>query len=628
MTQTTEWFPKRQPTETTGLIGVDVVGDLVTGHREPDWYADEQLFDRSCVPASPCVEEPLPEDSLQNQIEALWEALNSHLSDYDRPHRTQHIQLPDKGRYTHTEIDDKLDQIQNHPLIHVPDKYGVTRAALQQAIDENVALYLGDSTVTYLLDGTINVPSDRRLYANGAILKRGPGSAYDMISLEDGGTNMYLQGITIDGNRHEDSLANDPENRFSGIYCRNLTGWNVITQCTIVRTVGAEYIDPVTRLDGDGGIYIGFCNDLLVEGCTFYDHDRTAIFMHDSTNVTLAKNNANSNVGSGISGGQNESCKYLANTCNDNGVGGGTYTGLNASGNHLLIVDNHAHRNTGAGIILGHDTIPSSFSVAVGNACNDNVLEGLLTLGGRRHVFSSNTLKGNQRQNFRVTYGSRECLIVNNVSQGAPSGNGFLIDAVDSPSGGYPGGFGHVVSGNMAIENTAASGIYFNTGCKNCICEGNMVIDNNRGITVFESENIVVSDNRVYDSRSEGNKLQQHGIYVAAGTGNIISTNNIQGNVRSFEAASGALYSFEANQLGSDSRFGAFNFTDGGPPKVITNDNVFTAARVVWWPINTTATRGRWAVQSAVQETSFTFVQDSTDTYLPVGTEAFGYAIL
>jgi parallel beta-helix repeat protein len=125
--------------------------------------------------------------------------------------------------------------------------------------------------------------------------------------------------------------------------------------------------------------------------------------------------------------------------------------------------------------------------------------------------------------------------------------NGRVEDNRIENNGQYGISIGHKDSDNVFVNNTIAgngiSGVYFrketfnNSGHRNTFI-GNKVLNNGsarEGYGFFiepKAGDIVLSKNRITDTRSGKNRTQRYGVYKTAGVGNVVvAGNDLDGNV-------------------------------------------------------------------------------------------------
>jgi len=263
---------------------------------------------------------------------------------------------------------------------------------------------------------------------------------------------------------------------------------------------------------GSFGVSINACTDLVIDQVRCINHKTNAgygagfVFTNMATTNTTGKEvlirncqaNSNDNVG-----------LLISNTGAGITIRGGVYSyntshGIHVNGQgaapaantipNLVIQDTRCERNSGGGIVIlgfrviglggvytyGHGATPTHGALIDNNQCNNNASTGIFAQVCNSQI-SNNTCRNNGTTNEGgiVANADRTSIINNTVSNNIFYG----IDAGFLQQG--------IVSNNRVYDNgsstTAGTGINLG-GCRNVICEGNILVDNATNILIGKSD--------------------------------------------------------------------------------------------------------------------------------------------
>lgn len=491
-----------------------------------------------------------------------------------------------------------------------PEDFG---GDIQKALDASriVALHAG---ATYQVEDTITLDDNQVLLGFGATIKRKAGAGiFDLIANEDqisGDVGIVIRDVKVDGNKDTDGLvATDPADRFSGISLVNVARAEV-SGCTVTGTVNAE---------AHGGIWVQNCTDSRISRNTVTGNDRTGILYFGGARNVFSENIAYSNSGSGMSGGSCTDAQFIGNTSYNNGAGG-TYSGINVSGNRSRAIGNVSYGNTGSGLALGEASYPTNGAVVSANVLYGNTLDGISSQYSDSAIIIGNTCTGNARHNIRIYHGSDDVAVVGNEASGATgaNSNGIYVEDGDRAR----------LVGNRCAGN-GANGINIGANSPDGIAEGNVCVDNGKvtasniaGIILNASTGWVVKGNQCFDTQSS--PTQESGIWIAGGSGNSVEGNRLTPNkTYAIRETGSPLYSRNNNKIGDDSLVGTFKATASSTATIVTNDNAFSVSKVKVWPINADAVAKIPFVSSVAPGVSFTITLPSVAT----GSERYAYEI-
>ena len=262
----------------------------------------------------------------------------------------------------------------------------------------------------------------------------------------------------------------------------------------------------------DGGIYSSSSTYGTASNNNIYDNRYQGIYLTSSNSWTLLNNRIYNNTDYGILSLSSDNAIFIGNNISLNSwdaPGEGLYVSgchnLNAIGNRIF--DNHER---GVFVVSSDDVLFAD------NEIDRNGFEGLFLYTLNRPQIIGNHVFNNSQDGIYLNGAINATIDGNNVTYSGDVSNGFLSDNIglyaceratitnnDVAEAYGPGieviytSYYHTISYNHAHDNTA--GIATAVGVQNSTIHGNIIHDNDVGISMTYAEYSNITDNIIYD---------------------------------------------------------------------------------------------------------------------------------
>jgi hypothetical protein len=481
-------------------------------------------------------------------------------------------------------------------------------AAIQKAL--NASKYVvGKRYTVYGISAGSNIPTGVLVDWNNATLRRIPGTLNagptTYMLKANAVTGVKVKNLLLDGNKAANSLvAETLAHRFGGL---------VFEGCS---DCYAEDIDVTGTVNAEdtAGIYVLNCTEVHLSKIKGYSNDKTAVLFWTSDRCTLNGALFYTNLGSGVSSYDSDTCKYLDITAHDNGYSQVSVNGVNC------VVDNIVAYNGAAGyagVNLGHDAASNraDYCQASNITTYNNAGWGLTVVGSTGVAMTNIMSYGNTQQNVRIFNGSTKCKL-NNVTAFDGTSYGVIIES----------GTNHQLN-NIEAYGNGLTGLQIQTGVNGCQLanikvynNGTVTSANSGGLIVNSCSNTLFSNVEAYDD--QGVPTQESGVWIAGGSGHVVNNiythNNKTYNYR--ETSSPTDITYKGLRTGTNALQGVFTAANN-TATTVSNNNARTT-RIKVWPTNAAAVaKGLPFISSVSVGVSFTATFSST----LAGTETYAY---
>jgi len=270
--------------------------------------------------------------------------------------------------------------------------------------------------------------------------------------------------------------------------------------------------------DGVEGIDIDVSDIVEIRECQFHDNQWDAVFVEDSTNITVRDSYMAENIG-GIVLIQVKYADIINCTSNHN-----TFDGINILGYDIDITDCTLYSNDQYGISI--KTFPwwDSFNVTVsGCTLSNNWDSGVYIADSQHNLLHDNTFVGNPYYGVHLVGANNNTIKDNLVEKGGSAWNGIFSERSHNNT-----------LQNNTIRETRNDGIFLRNSHGNSIIENTCInVDGGDGIHVWESDNNLIQKNNCsfnidsFDPSGIG-----IGILVDCSSNNTVSENICNNNSR------------------------------------------------------------------------------------------------
>jgi parallel beta-helix repeat protein len=311
---------------------------------------------------------------------------------------------------------------------------------------------------------------------------------------------------------------------------------NYVHNCSIV---------DIKASNNQVGVRIYYSNNNTIINNNLSDNNRGGVFLHTSDFNNVTGNNASSNGWNGIELYSSKGNSIVDNIVKDNFWG-------------ALVLQWKSDNNSIIGNVATND---NSYGIYIDESSGNRIIQNQMSKMGRsiyfhhshRNIVFENDVSGS-------VYGlmlssAHENYIENNIVS-ACTRNGIHLHNSNANN----------IAGNDASMNTDY-GIIFDYFCDRNIVEGNIVLGNEHGIYVRQSNDNNIKDNNV--------SYNSDGIFVHSSTGNNISNNNIYSNSKlGIYLELAEKNDINGNNVSSNNRGGIW-FEDS-PSNNISRNNIFS----------------------------------------------------
>ena len=376
---------------------------------------------------------------------------------------------------------------------------------------------------------------------------------------------------------------------------------------TVNNTVNAE--------DGRAGVYLGACTNVDLYNVGGSGNDRSCVFISGgSLNRIFGSYTAN-NLGSGVTSDNANDCEYYDCLAVNSG-----YSGISINGKRCKA---RGLRATGtatgyAGVNIGHDDANNRAddSIIENVHSYDNLGWGLTVTGSNRVQLRGVYLKGNTNNNLLINSNSSACQISQITSTGSLA-SGVLIQA----------GKGHKITSGEIFGN-AYYGIDVEAGCSAAMgadvrVYNNCSADNTLAGILLNGAVDSTVEAECFDD--QGTKTQGYGVWLAAGTGNMIGGYLHDLKTAPIRETSSPVYTTRNLRTGSNALKGTLAPGVSATTVTINNNNARAGMEVVFHPANSQARAlGPVSLGTITAGTSFVANLNAAAG----GAESYGYTIL
>lgn len=283
----------------------------------------------------------------------------------------------------------------------------------------------------YLISTTVVIPSGAKLVSQRAQIFLGTGVNANVFTIASAASNVYLEGLHIDGNKANNTAGN-------GVATTGVGATNVnIRNCMFTNCFGnGLYLVGTTAVD-----------NVLVQGCSATTNTGGGI-VGDTTisHFVFSENRTWSNTGIGIgvlgtatygnissnvswSNSENISAFSINNTfinISGNTCHSATTNGIHIGGSDISVTGNSSNLCTQSGIIVSASASGTSKNINVnGNISNNNTTTGITLNIVESGSVSSNTTRSNTSHGIYLT-GLVDSVSISNNSILSNGGSGIL----------------------------------------------------------------------------------------------------------------------------------------------------------------------------------------------------------
>ncbi|MDD3041381.1 MAG: NosD domain-containing protein, partial [Methanosarcinaceae archaeon] len=327
-------------------------------------------------------------------------------------------------------------------------------------------------------------------------------------------TNNTYRGISLSGSDYTLNNNNVTDNYY-GIYLYNsnnsaLNGNNVTDNyygIYLYNSNNSALIDSSVTGNDIYGIYLYNSSNNTLTCNNVEDNDDYGICLDNSNNNILTDNNVTDNVDNGVllSGSNN-------NILTDNSVTNNVDDGvlLSGSSNNTLTCNN-VEDNDDYGICLDNSN---------NNTLNDNIISNNSDIGLYMETSRYNNLENNLMNNNSYNFGVEEDYCGLNIED-AFANNISITNLVDGKPVYYLVGN----TSGIEINSSSNAGVVYLINCENVLVEGLHLENNNHGLLVYNSTDILVFENNA------SNNI--YGMILSSSGGNTLSKNTVLGNIKS-----------------------------------------------------------------------------------------------
>lgn len=485
----------------------------------------------------------------------------------------------------------------------VTDDTAAIQAAMTYAASINAEL-IAPTTKTFLISASLAVPSGLRCNFNYSTIKRKTGSVFNMLT-NTGGSGIRISNLIVDGNKGA-LVSSNPADRFGGIVFTSATG-SELRNVQVNNTVNAE--------DGRAGVYLASCSTFDLYNVGGSGNDRSCIYLYYSAVRIFGSYTAN-NLGSGITSTKADDSEYYNCISVSNGYSGISINGLRSKANGL--------RSTGtavgyAGVNIGHNSATdyADDSIIENVHSYSNLGWGVTVAGSARVQLRGIYSASNVNPNLYILDAASACKVDGLVCKGSTAGSGVLITA----------GIGHSIA-NAEVSTNYGHGIDAESGTQVAIADTVRCYNNGQGAAGLAG--VLLNTNTGSSCYAEcfddqGTKTQGYGVWLAAGSGNIVG-GYLHGNVTApIRETSTPIYSANKIRVGTDSMSGVFSCGAGVTSVTVNNNNARSGMTVVFnYATGSARTLGAPILSTIVAGTSFL----ATLPGAAAGTESYNYTIL